>query len=197
MDTYAPSVFIGAIKCFGILCSSNPTTVITKYPQLMGVVYENLSNPDQTLRCLCVETLAFIASKKDALKELNKSPDSLKASIKTIGKLINSPVESEDSKGRYLESIAMIFCHNPADVEISMICEKLFHNLSLEPVNFLLDFAQQPFLQIRYGTLKVLRNVSSFPWVEQDMALCAGLLNSVCFDFLSLRNSTFRFCHIV
>ena len=145
----------------------------------MNVVYQNISNEDPALRCLCVETVAFIASKSDALKELYKNPDDLKKSTEKIGEMIKSNREDEKAKSKILDAVAMIFDHSISsnDVEISMICEKLFHHLSSEPVNFLMEIARQPFFGLRYGALKVLSNVSNFTWVEQDMALCAGMFH--------------------
>lgn len=144
----------------------------------MNVVYQNMSNEDPTLRCLCVETLAFIASKCDALKELYRNPDALKESTEKIGEMIQSNREDEKTKSKILDAVAMIFDHgtSSSDFEVSMICEKLFHHLSNEPVRFLMEIARQPFFGLRYGALKVMCNVSNFTWVEQDMALCAGKL---------------------
>ncbi|XP_066927619.1 26S proteasome non-ATPase regulatory subunit 5-like [Clytia hemisphaerica] len=175
-DPFAQFLLPGAIKCFGVLCASNPTKIISKYQNLLTFIYENLSSPDTSIRCLCVETLAFISSRSDALKELYKHPDSLKESTEKIGQMVASHAEDEQTKSKILVAVATMFLHDPADVELSMICEKLFHHLSSEPVRFLMDLAKQPFLAIRYGALKLFCNVSKFSWVEQDMALCAGFL---------------------
>lgn len=92
-----------------------------------------------------------------------------------MGKMAASPVETDIFKGRVLDSLANMITHDPCDVEISMICEKLFQQISQEPISYLLNLAQQPFLEIRYGALKVLASVSVFSWIEQDMTLSAGM----------------------
>ena len=78
----------------------------------MNVVYQNISNEDPTLRCLCIETVAFIASKSDALKELYKNPDALKKSTEKIGEMIKSNREDEKAKSKILDAVAMIFDHS-------------------------------------------------------------------------------------
>lgn len=143
----------------------------------MDFVYRNISEAeDPSLRCLCVETFSFMASKSDTLKELYKKPDALKESTEQVGRMISSNREDEKAKTKILEAISTIFDHHGSttDLEISMICEKLFHHLSDDPVKFFMKFARQPFFGLRYGAMKVLCNVSKFSWIEQDFALCAG-----------------------
>lgn len=169
---------IGAIKCFGSIAFGNPTEIITKYQSTVDAVFENLKNSDPTLRCLCAETIAFLCSKGDAIKLLYSRPDLLKNAVKTMGRIVASPAESELTKTRVLESFARMMAHDSFDVEICMICEKLFQYISTsDPVTYIFNLAQQPFMDVRYGALEVLKNVSVFSWVEQDMALCAGCLH--------------------
>lgn len=138
-------------------------------------MFENLKNDDNpSLRCLCAETIGFLCAKSDALKLLYNKPDLLKRAVNIMGKVVVAPRETDILKARILESFATMIAHDPGDVEISMICEKLFQQISHEPIGYLLKLAQQPFLEIRYGALKTLISVSVFSWVEQDMALCAG-----------------------
>lgn len=162
----------GCVKFFGVLCSANPMEIIPQYKSVLTKIFELIQGEDEVLRCLCAETIAFICSKSDGLKIIYRESDAIKEAVRFMAKIISNPGEDDYVRKRIIQSLAGVFDHNPEDIEIFMICEKLYRHLDDNPIKLLMSLAQKPFVEVRYGGLTLLRNISKYSWVEQDMVLC-------------------------
>lgn len=166
----------GAVKFFGVVAQADPLRVIPKYENTTNSLFENIVSEDPSIRCLCAETIAFIGAKPEGLKILNSNPDRLKRCVRVMAKMIMNPGEDDYIRSRTAASLSSMFDHCYQDVEVSMICEKLFRQIDQHPISYLFKLAQQPFSELRYCSLKLLAAVSRYSWAEQDFVLCAGFL---------------------
>lgn len=167
-------LFSGAVKFFGVVAQADPLRVIPKYENTTNSLFENIVSEDPSIRCLCAETIAFIGAKPEGLKILNSNPDRLKRCVRVMAKMIMNPGEDDYIRSRTAASLSSMFDHCYQDVEVSMICEKLFRQIDQHPISYLFKLAQQPFSELRYCSLKLLAAVSRYSWAEQDFVLCAG-----------------------
>ena len=167
--------FSGAIKFFGSLAKTNASEIVSKYPKVINKIYENFQSNDPSLRILCVETISITASTSQGLKLLYENPDALKKAVSKMGKMASGFVEGDHSRRRTLDALTTIFSQDSGDVEASLICEKLYRYLDENTMFFLFSLIKQPFIELRFGALKLLLVLSQYDWIEQDMALCAGI----------------------
>ena len=168
-------IFSGAIKFFGSLAKTNASEIVSKYPKVINKIYESFQSNDPSLRILCVETISITASTSQGLKLLYENPDALKKAVSNMGKMASGFVEGDHSRRRAIDALTIIFSQDSGDVEASLICEKLYRYLDENAMFFLFSLIKQPFMELRFGALKLLLVLSRYNWIEQDMALCAGI----------------------
>lgn len=170
----------GCVKFFGVLCAANPVVIIPQYKHILKKIFEDVNSHDATMRCLCAETISFICSRDEGLKVMyNSELDSLKDVIRIMTKIISNPGEDDYARERTLQSLTTMFEHDVHDVELSMMCEKLYRYIDDDPMLFLFNLAKIPFAEIRHGSFALLANISKYNWVEQDMVTCPGFMEYI------------------
>lgn len=174
-DALASFLIPGAVKFFGNVAQANVITDIPEYAQALRFVIDGLSSSDASLRALCAETIGQISTSGASVKLLHERHISeMKQAYQRIGAMCASGSEDFAVKCRVVDAVGQVFSHDGSDVEISMMCEKVYRNLREHPMKLLFELLQHPFPELKASAYRLLCGVLKYSWAEQDVALSPG-----------------------
>ena len=147
---------------------------INNYEKLISIIFKHLGSHDSNLRCLCAETIALIGSSPNGLQFLvHTNPEHLKSAVQHFSIMIKK--EKDHIQIRVLGALTRIFDQDSVNMEISLICQMLYKTIDQNSFLFIFNLVKQPFLELRYGGLRLILALLKFQWFEQDMSFCPGI----------------------
>ncbi|CAG5116735.1 unnamed protein product [Candidula unifasciata] len=164
----------GLVKFFGGLAKNHPKEVLSRFDHFVRLVLNHVTEGDQNLRTVSVETVGFIASTPEGKLALEKIGNPVTECIQNIGSLIQTG--ASDLKSKALQAMSHIVHLEPGDQtdELLSLTERWFCTSMTDPFKTVWSIAQQPFTDIRIPAFHLLQSLALTPWGQKLMNNAPG-----------------------
>ncbi|RZB38997.1 26S proteasome non-ATPase regulatory subunit 5 [Asbolus verrucosus] len=171
----------GILKFFGNMAHWKPIEILSKHPNLFQRMFKNLESDDFTIVGVSLDTLGHIGLPNEGKVALDSTGAPIDTAIKTITKSLPSmPTEIKVRGLNCLENLLHIVDYNN---QITMITRKWYSLIDDNPIDFIWNYAKNPFFELRVAGFGILHAMSEQTWGQEVIKNTPGLL-----EFLLDRN---------
>lgn len=163
----------GILKFFGNVAHWKPEETITKYPNFYNRLFNNLESNDFTIIGVSVDTLGHIGITNNGKIAL-ESGTPIESAIKNICKAL--PSMPSEVKVRCLNCLENLLQVVEPNNQISAITEGWFKLIDDHPIQFVWNYAKNPFVELRLGGLGVLRAIAGQNWGQEAIRNSPGIV---------------------
>ncbi|XP_063906784.1 26S proteasome non-ATPase regulatory subunit 5 [Zophobas morio] len=164
----------GILKFFGNMAHWKPMELLSKYPNLYQRMFTNLDSTDFTIVGVSVETLGHIGLSNDGKVALDSTGASMDNAIRSISKSL--PSMPSEVKVRGLQCLENLLQLLEPNNQIMSITHKWYSLLDNTPMDFIWNYAKNPFSELRLGGFGVLRGIAGQPWGQEAIKNYPGLV---------------------
>jgi len=175
-DDLAPLYIPGFLKFYGTVCSALPTECIEAFPSYGSLMLRVIREKDVSLTLAGLDALTAIGEEVRGKVALRTFGIELDECFRHIGSLIIN--SSKELRLSSLFTVATLIHVNFSDQspESSTLTKEWFSLLSDNPINSIMQIAQQPFADLRKYGLKVLNSISISPWGVDTFLSYPGMI---------------------
>ncbi|XP_060524269.1 26S proteasome non-ATPase regulatory subunit 5 [Cylas formicarius] len=164
----------GIAKFFGNVANKRPLEVLSKYPRFYDYLFDSIESDNLTIVATVLDTLGHIGESNQGKNALYSTGNKIFDVIKTISKMLGSlPTELKISALNCIENLLHVSEHKD---NIELTTKRWFHALGENPMEIVLRYAKNPFLELKLAGLGVLKAVAGQLWGQETIKNTPGLI---------------------